>query len=202
MKTPGRRTIMMYLLICFFAQGAICQTAASPETCRNRAALQLSTGLGIFTGEFGSHLDSAGAWPWSPVLDGLIVLYPAGRMGIGLQWGSMAVIHPQSEPIEGILRYQSLFIEYPFSAGPAQLLYHLGAGFQDAGMLLSVYSSGFWNTGLTAELPFGNGYSFVIRADYRRSFFTSLIIYREYEDWTTNDNLQSLSLNMGLRLSL
>ena len=192
-----KKYIVHIAILVFMIRFAAALPAEQPQT--NSLELQFNAGIGMFPGEFGRHLDSSGAWPWTPVIDGLIVFYPLAKLGIGTQWGSMAVIHPNSEPIEGILRYQSLFLEYPHAFGKITALIHLGAGFQDAGMLLSVYSSGFWNTGLSAKIPLVKDFSFIVRGDYRRSFFKSLLINREYDDWQTDDNLQSLSLSLGLR---
>ena len=165
-------------------------------------AVQTEAGIGFFTGEFAGHLDQSGAWPWTPVLDARIVLYPCGKAGIGVQTGSMAVIHPRSEPIEGIIRYQGITLEYPAMETPFPVILTGGAGFQDPGMLVSPYGSGFWEAGIIACCPLKPSFSLTFHLFYRSSFFQAVQIDEQYSDWDSNDTLQSLSGAVGLRYSM
>jgi len=163
-------------------------------------SIQVSGGLGWFTGDFARHLDHSGAWPWTPVLDSRIMIYPGTHLGVGVQWGSLAAIHPLSEPIEGIIRYNALALEWLFPITQGILGVNAAVGFQDPGMLVSPYGSGFWEGGMLVGTPLKENLYLVLQGFYRSSFLQSIIIQEQYDDWDRRDNMESISLTLGIKV--
>jgi len=159
---------------------------------------QLDAGIGTYIGDFRTHLMESQAWLNSPVLEGAVLIYPGQRWGIGILSGSMAVLHPYSEPIEGIIRYQELLVEYRLGEEPFWLSPFAGVGFQDPGMSLQWYGSGVIDAGIRSGWQFKPDLALTATLGFRTSFFRSMIIPKEYNIsyW---DNLSSLRLSFGLR---
>lgn len=176
-------------------------TLSAQHAERASLQFQLDAGYGAFLGNFRDHLQQSGAYSSTPVLEGSLLIYPGEHWGLGMLLGSMTVIHPQSEPIEGIIRYQELLLEYRLDKGAFWGLLYAGAGFQDPGMTLQWYGSGVADFGIRGGYRIKNGLSMTLTLGYRRSFLRSIIIADQYGDIDSMDNLSSLRINLGLRYS-
>lgn len=192
----NRRAIILILFIIPFALSAQVMNF-------DKASLQfqVDVGMGSFLGDFREHLEKSYALTYSPVLEGTLLIYPGDHWGLGLLMGSMTVIHFQSEPIEGIIRYQELMLEYSWGEGPVQAMVYSAVGFQDPGMSLEWYGSGVADLGIRAAAKTKENLALTLTLGYRFSFLRSILLAEKYEDIDQMDNLSSLRLCLGLRYS-
>lgn len=191
MKAP------LLLMLCFLFSPLALYSESSTSL-----QFQLDTGWGIYIGDFKNHLEESDAWTHSPILDFSILIFPWEHWGIGVLWGSMMVAHEKSEPIEGIIRYYSLISEYRHDREPFWGSAYTSIGYQDPGMTLDWYASGFFGFGCRLGWKFRSDLSLTLSMGYRRSFFRSIIIHEEYDDIDKNDNLSSLRASLGLRYEI
>jgi len=168
---------------------------------KDKATLQfqLDAGGAAFLGDFREHLERSYALTNSPVLEGTLLIYPGDHWGLGLLLGSMTVIHLQSEPIEGIIRYQELLLEYSWGKEPFNAMVYSAVGFQDPGMSLEWYGSGVADLGVRAAVKTKENLALTVTLGYRFSFLRSLLLAEKYDDIDKMDNLSSLRLCLGLR---
>lgn len=116
-------------------------------------------------------------------------------------FANLAVIHPQSSPIEGTIHQEILELFYSGSIGTFQVRAFAGIGFQHATLLLQYYSCGVAEIGASIGRPLMRDTQLIVSAKYRISVLPSLLIAEEY-GLAAADPIRSVSFCAGIKRSL
>lgn len=165
----------------------------------NKPSLELSIdiGCGLYVGSFLDHLQTDGAYTATPILDAYFSTYFTNYLGLQIQIGAGSVIHPLSEPMEGVILYLGVGPFYKLQLDNFFLKVWADFGYQHPTMTLQWYGSGFTEIGLGGGIDIGNKNSLFLSAKYRFQFLQSIIIYQKYASIDKNDNLSSISITIG-----
>jgi hypothetical protein len=157
----------------------------------------IDLGYGFYVGSFLDHLNRDGAYTATPTLDGYFASYITPFLGLQYQIGCGSVIHPLSEPMEGVILYMSLGPFFKLDLKKVYIKTWADAGFQLPTMSLQWYGSGFFEFGTGFGLNLNKSNSFFVGFKYRTQFLQSIIISRMYDSIDENDNLSSITLSFG-----
>ncbi len=159
--------------------------------------MTMDLGCGFYVGSFYNHLKDDGAYTVTPTLDLYFSSYISSWLGIQFQIGNGSVIHPSSEPIEGVINYMGIGPFFKRDMGEFYLKGWVDAGFQQPTMSLEWYGSGFIEAGANIGFDLSAANSISIGLKYRTQFLQSIIIYSKYDSIDKNDNLSSITPSVG-----
>ena len=162
--------------------------------------IQTDLGMGFYLGSFRAHLSTDGAYTLTPTLDLYLAPYICRHFGFQVYLGGGTVIHPQSEPIEGVIFYYGIGPFFIWDWGRFHIKIFGEAGYQNPNMSLQWYGSGFFEIGGSAGWALTDRSGIRLSLKYKRQFLRSLIIYEQYDSLEENDNLNSLSITFAYYL--
>ncbi|MBI9099807.1 MAG: hypothetical protein JEY91_15110 [Spirochaetaceae bacterium] len=157
----------------------------------------IGLGYGFYVGSFLDHLNKDGAYTSTPTLDSYFASYITPFLGFQFQIGCGSVIHPLSEPMEGVILYMGLGPFINLNLKKVYIKTWVDAGFQFPTMSLQWYGSGFLEIGSGFGLNLNKSNSLVLSLKYRTQFLRSIIISKMYDSIDENDNLSSITLSFG-----
>lgn len=153
----------------------------------------------FYIGNFSEFLEDTGAYTAAPFLgfSGDFYLFRYG--GIRLSIASTTVIHPESEPVEGILSYQGFGLFVSLFPLPFQGKIYANIGFQQATMLVEAFNSGYYSFGGLLAVPINSFISLTGGVSFRSGFLHSLIIHKYYDHLQENlEDTPFRSVNVSL----
>lgn len=157
----------------------------------------IDLGYGFYVGSFLDHLNIDGAYTATPTIDGYFSSFFTTNLGLQLHLGLGSVIHPSSEPMEGVLLYMSLGPFFKWDLNKFYIKTWTSAGYQMPTMSLEWYGSGFFELGTGGGINLNKSNSFFLSCKYRTQFLQSIIIHEKYDSIDKNDNLSSVTLSIG-----
>ena len=116
----------------------------------DRMEMIIETGCGFYTGSFLEHLKADRALLITPTIDCYMAACMTPALGLHFHTGTGSVIHLESEPMEGIILYQSIGPFLRWTHGRYRVAGWVDTGFQMPDMSLEWYGSIDKNDNLTS----------------------------------------------------
>jgi len=184
--------IIFVIIICISSAQALHPKDNEPNFIlpNNIVEFTLDFGLGTYLGDFRRHIEAVGTYTETPVLDIYVSLFIIKYFGLQVFFSSGCVIHPYSKPIEGTILYMGVetFAQYEYKYLYLKLF--AGAGYEHATLLLTIYSSGFFECGTAVGINLNKWLALTNSYKFRMGFLHSKLL--------RNERLMSLTISLGI----
>jgi len=156
----------------------------------NIVEITLDLGLGTYLGDFRRNIEAVGTYTETPVLDLYVSLFIIKYFGLQVFFSSGCVIHPYSKPIEGTILYMGVEIFGQYEYKYLYLKLFAGAGYEHATLLMTIYSSGFFECGTAVGVNVNKWIALINSYKFRMGFLHSIFLRGE--------RLMSLTISLGV----
>lgn len=156
----------------------------------NIVEFTLDFGLGTYVGDFRRRIEAVGTYTETPVLDLYVSLFIIKYFGFQALFSSGCVVHPHSKPIEGTILYMGIEIFAQYEYKYLYLKMFAGAGYEHATLLMTIYSSGFFECGTAVGINIMKWLALTNSFKFRMGFLHSKFL--------RNERLMSLTISLGI----
>lgn len=187
------RIKILFLIIIIISAAQILQPNESVLNSilpTNIVEFTLDFGLGTYVGDFRRRIEAVGTYTETPVLDLYVSLFIIKYFGLQAFFSSGSVIHPYSKPIEGTILYMGIEIFAQYEYRYLYLKMFAGAGYEHATLLLTIYSSGFFECGTAVGINLNKWLALTNSFKFRMGFLHSKFL--------RDERLMSFTVSLGI----